>query len=128
MRVERIRLVRITEATTVWLVLAATFGLVQLPGSALELLAFCGAVLIVIVLVAVVVTLALERRLPRLGLHDPYDGRATRVALAVGFVAFFTLLGVWMVIGGTPRTIWIIYLGMSYAMTVAGILTRRQIV
>jgi hypothetical protein len=42
--------------------------------------------------------------------------------------AFVALLGVWMLIGHGASTMWIAYLGMSYAMTIAGILARRQLV
>jgi multisubunit Na+/H+ antiporter MnhB subunit len=128
MKVDRIRLVRIAEATAVWLAMAAAFIFVPLSGSPSGFLAFVGLVLLVVVGVAVVSSLALERRLPSLWPGDPYDGRATRVAMAVGVAAFVALLGVWMLIGHGASTMWIAYLGMSYAMTIAGILTRRQLV
>jgi hypothetical protein len=129
MKVERIRIVRITEATAVWLAVSAVFILVPLPDTFSGLvLVYLGAVVIEIVAVAVVASLVLERRLPPLWVSGPRDGRATVVMLAVGAVALVTLLGVWALIGHTPRTMWIVYMGMTYAMTVAGILSRRQLV
>ena len=128
MKVDRIRRARIAEATAVWLAMAAAFILVPMPSSPAGFLAFVGLVLLVVGGVAVVSSLALERRLPSLWPGDSYDGRATRVAMAVGVAAFVALLGVWMLIGHAASTMWIIYLGMGYAMTIAGTLTRRQLV
>jgi hypothetical protein len=128
MKVERIRIVRITEATAVWLAVSAVFILVPLPDSFSGLVVvYAGAVLVEIIAVAVVSSLLLERRLPQLWMSGPRDGRATVVMLAVGAAAFVTLLGVWASIGHAPRTMWIVYMGMTYAMTVAGILARRQL-
>ena len=127
MKIDRIRRVRIVEATAVWLAMAAAFILIPLPSSPSGFLAFVGVVLVVVVGVGVVASLALEHRLPSLRPGDPYDGRATRVAIAVGTAAFVALLGLWMLMGHGASTMWMAYLGMSYAMTVAGILTRRQV-
>lgn len=127
MKIERIRLVRIAEATAVWLTMVAVFILVPLPGSPSGLLAFVGVAIVVVLGVSVVASLALERRLPSLWPGVPNDGRATRVAGAAGVAAFVALLGVWMLIGHAASTMWIMYLGMGYAMTVAGTLTRRQV-
>jgi drug/metabolite transporter (DMT)-like permease len=122
----RLRLVRIVEISAVWIALVAVF-IIWPRATTLDALAVqIGVGVVVVAVVSVVATLALERRLPKLR-NDlpPIGGRGTLALLAVYAGVFVALLMATKIAGLLDRALWVPYVGAAYVMSLARILVVR---
>jgi hypothetical protein len=126
MESDRSPLAQSAEATLVWLSLVAFFILWPIPSSPSGLAVELVAGLALIVAVSVASALAFEHRMPALRMGPGPTSSHERVALmSLGGIVFVVLLAAVLITGSWPRWMWVAYLGMGYAMTIAGINRRR---